>query len=121
MAIDIARIDHVQITVGTEDVAETTAFYEMLGLEPIAKPNARPGAWFALGPIQLHIGVEPVTRKSNEASKRHVCIVVRDAAIAERALRELGVNIIADADPVPGWKRFDVRDPGGNRVEIAEG
>lgn len=120
MALDLTRIDHVQITVGPDDVAATVAFYEALGLRRIAKPNPRPGAWFSLGALELHIGVEPTTRAANEASKRHVCIMVRDLAVAERTLRDAGVSIIDDPDPVAGWKRFYVRDPGGNRIEIAE-
>jgi len=120
MALDLVRIDHVQITVAKEDVEPVTRFYELLGLRPIPKPNPRPGAWFELGALQLHIGVESVERAANEASKRHVCLLVKDVAAAEETLRSAGVAILADADPVPGWKRFYVRDPGGNRVEIAE-
>lgn len=120
MGLELARIDHVQITVAPEDETATTKFYESLGLVRIAKPNPRPGSWFELGAMQLHIGVEPIGRNANEASKRHVCLVVKDVAVAEAMLRASGVAIIPDADPVPGWPRFYVRDPGGNRVEIAE-
>jgi len=120
MALEVMRIDHVQITVAPDDAAATASFYESLGLVRIAKPNARPGSWFELGAVQLHIGVEPVDRSANEASKRHVCVLVKDVAAAEATLRAAGVTIIADVDPVPGWRRFYVRDPGGNRVEIAE-
>lgn len=120
MPLDLVRIDHLQITVAPGDVEATTRFYASLGLVRIAKPNARPGSWFELGAVQLHIGVEPLDRSANEASKRHVCLVVKDVAAAEATLRAAGVTIVADADPVPGWRRFYVRDPGGNRVEIAE-
>jgi catechol 2,3-dioxygenase-like lactoylglutathione lyase family enzyme len=119
MAIGIVRLDHVQITVGPDDVERSVAFYEALGFERIPKPNPRPGAWFSLGAVELHIGVEATTRAANEASKRHLCFIVGDLAVAESALRSHGVAIIADADPVAGWSRFYVRDPGGNRIEIA--
>jgi predicted enzyme related to lactoylglutathione lyase len=49
-----------------------------------------------------------------------VCFRVEDVDAEERRLRDAGVTIIADQDPAPGWKRFYIRDPGGNRVEIAQ-
>jgi catechol 2,3-dioxygenase-like lactoylglutathione lyase family enzyme len=122
MVIPLEAIDHVQITVAHGDVDATLAFYErVIGLKRIAKTNSRTGGWFELGPNQLHVGAEPTTtREQNLASKRHVCFRVSSLAEAERALREAGVGIMADTDPAPGWRRFYVRDPGGNRVEIAE-
>jgi len=119
--IPLAAIDHVQITVAFEDVDATLAFYEnVIGLKRIPKTNSRTGGWFELGANQLHVGAEKsASRETNLASKRHVCLRVSDLDEAERALVASGVEIIADTDPAPGWKRFYVRDPGGNRVEIA--
>ena len=119
--IRLEAIDHVQITVDPAHVNQTLAFYEhVIGLRRIPKSNSRTGGWFELGPNQLHVGAETVPREQNLASKRHVCFRVADLAQAERALREAGIEIVPDADPAPGWRRFYVRDPGGNRVEIAE-
>jgi catechol 2,3-dioxygenase-like lactoylglutathione lyase family enzyme len=119
--IPLAAIDHVQITAPPEHMAATLAFYEhVMGLRRIPKTNSRTGAWFELGSNQLHVGGEAVSREANLASKRHVCFRVTDVAEAERQLAAAGVEIVADADPAPGWKRFYVRDPGGNRIEIAE-
>jgi len=115
--IPVAAIDHVQITVAPEHMEATLAFYEhVIGLTRIAKTNSRIGGWFELGAHQLHVGGEPTSRELNLASKRHVCFRVSDLTTAERALRKAGVEIIPDADPAPGWNRFYVRDPGGNRV-----
>jgi hypothetical protein len=36
------------------------------------------------------------------------------------AMREADVEIIPDNQPIEGWRRFYVRDSGGNRIEIAE-
>jgi catechol 2,3-dioxygenase-like lactoylglutathione lyase family enzyme len=119
--ISLAAIDHVQITVAPEDVGATLAFYErVIGLRRVQKTNSRTGGWFELGANQLHVGAEAVSRAENLASKRHVCLRVTDLGQAEVALRSAGVEIIADTDPAPGWRRFYIRDPGGNRVEIAE-
>jgi catechol 2,3-dioxygenase-like lactoylglutathione lyase family enzyme len=121
-ALGLEAIDHVQITVAPEDVEATLAFYEhVIGLRRIPKSNSRTGGWFELAQFQLHVGAEPTTgRATSLASKRHVCFRVADLAAAERALREAGVELFADPDPAPGWNRFYVRDPGGNRVEIAQ-
>ncbi|HEY1957776.1 MAG TPA: VOC family protein [Polyangiaceae bacterium] len=118
--IPLESIDHVQITVAPGDVDATLAFYErVVGLARIPKSNTRPGGWFQLGKSQLHVGVEKIEREANLASKRHVCFVVTDPGAAELAFREAGVEILADPEPAPSWKRFYVRDPGGNRVEVA--
>jgi catechol 2,3-dioxygenase-like lactoylglutathione lyase family enzyme len=120
--IPLAAMDHVQVTVTADLIDATLAFYEkVIGLERIPKTNSRTGGWFQLGDNQLHVAAEPVaTREANLASKRHVCFRVHDLAAAERALRDAGVEIAPDPDPAPGWNRFYVRDPGGNRIEVAE-
>src|SRR5580704_459585 len=111
--IPLVAIDHVQITVASEHVEATLAFYEhVLGLRRIPKTNSRAGGWFELGDNQLHVGTEAVSRELNVASKRHVCFRVADVVAAEHALAAAGIAIVADADPAPGWKRFYVRDPG---------
>jgi catechol 2,3-dioxygenase-like lactoylglutathione lyase family enzyme len=124
MPIGVRRIDHFQITVPREREAECKRFYaEVIGLCEIPKPpesRARGGAWYEHDGVQVHLSIEGVALESNLASKRHVCYVVVDLADAERALREAGVAIIPDDQPVAGWRRFYVRDPGGNRVEIAQ-
>jgi predicted enzyme related to lactoylglutathione lyase len=53
-------------------------------------------------------------------SKRHVCYAVTDLAKAEERFRGAGVEILPDDMPMPGCSRFYVRDPGGNRLEIAQ-
>ena len=112
--------DHVQICVPLARVEETIAFWEkIIGLERVAKPNTRPGAWFRVGEHSLHLGVEEV-EGNNAKSKRHVCFRVNDVDMEERRLREKGITIFPDEDPAPGWKRFYVRDPAGNRLEIGQ-
>jgi predicted enzyme related to lactoylglutathione lyase len=31
-----------------------------------------------------------------------------------------GTEIFPDDKPIAGWSRFYVRDPGGNRIEVAQ-
>ena len=116
-----ASIHHVNVTVpkSLEDAAKR--FYrEVMGLQEVPKPEAlrgRGGAWYDLGPVQLHLSVENLD--GAPLSKRHVCYTVADLAAAEERFRSFGVEIIPDDQPMPDWPRFYVRDPGGNRLEIA--
>ena len=81
--------------------------------------SRRGGAWYRLGRIEIHLSVEDEA-VSNPESKRHICYLVGDLGSAEAELKRAGVEILPDERPIKGWKRFYVRDPGGNRIEIAE-
>jgi catechol 2,3-dioxygenase-like lactoylglutathione lyase family enzyme len=121
MAIGIIAIDHVNVIVpkSVEDVAKH--FYgSLLGLKQIPKPielQVRGGAWYELGGVQLHLSANAETAGQ---TKGHVCFTVADVAFAEERLREAGVEIIPDDQPVAGQPRFYVRDPGGNLIELAQ-
>jgi catechol 2,3-dioxygenase-like lactoylglutathione lyase family enzyme len=118
-----ASLHHVNVTVpkALEDAAKH--FYGVvMDLQEVPKPEAsraRGGAWYQLGQIQLHLSIEEV-QGENCLSKRHVCYTVSDLAEAEQRFRSAGVEIFPDDMPTPGWSRFYVRDPGGNRLEIAQ-
>ncbi len=118
-----AAVHHVNVTVprSLEDAAKH--FYRVvMGMTEVPKPESsrgRGGAWYQLGPVQLHLSVENDLGDKN-LSKRHVCYTVHDLNEAEEQFRQAGVEIIPDDLPVPGWRRFYVRDPGGNRLEIAQ-
>jgi len=118
-----ASIHHVNVTVprSLEDAAKH--FYGVvMGLQEVPKPESsrgRGGAWYQSGTLQLHLSIEGPLGE-NCVSKRHVCYTVANLAEAEERFRSAGVEILPDDQPVPGWKRFYVRDPGGNRLEIAQ-
>jgi catechol 2,3-dioxygenase-like lactoylglutathione lyase family enzyme len=118
-----AQIHHVNVTVprSLEDAAKT--FYGVImGLHEVPKPESsrgRGGAWYQLGPLQLHLSIEDPLGEDC-TSKRHVCYTVANLAEAEERFRSAGVEILPDDQPTPGWSRFYVRDPGGNRLEIAQ-
>ena len=117
-----AQVHHVNVTVpkSLEDAAKH--FYGVvMGMQEVPKPESsrgRGGAWYQLGPLQLHLSIENLD--GAPPSKRHVCYTVSDLAEAEEQFRQAGVEIIPDDLPTPGWSRFYVRDPGGNRLEIAQ-
>jgi catechol 2,3-dioxygenase-like lactoylglutathione lyase family enzyme len=118
-----AFFHHVNVTVPRhlEDAAKT--FYGVvMGLTEVPKPaesRGRGGAWYQLGEMQLHLSIEDGLGE-NCLSKRHVCYTVANLGEAEAKFRSAGVEILPDDTPTPGWSRFYVRDPGGNRLEIAE-
>ena len=120
----INGIHHVQIGVAKEFESATIDFYKnYLGLKEIPKPEnlkKNGGAWFILGLQQFHIAPEDVASECNSNSKRHICFIVENIVETEEIFIKKGIEIIADNQPISGWKRFYFRDPAGNRMEIAE-
>jgi catechol 2,3-dioxygenase-like lactoylglutathione lyase family enzyme len=120
VSIRLTQIHHVQITVPPSAETACKHFYgTVLGLEEMPKPlplRKNGGAWYRNGSNELHLSLEEV---DNRPSRRHVCLMVEDLGAAEATLREAGVEIVPDTQPIEGWRRFYVRDPGGNRLEIA--
>jgi catechol 2,3-dioxygenase-like lactoylglutathione lyase family enzyme len=115
----ITRLHHVQITIprGAEDKARE--FYcEFLGLKEILKPDSlagRGGFWLELGECQVHVGVEDIAGR--EQSKAHAAYLVDDLAFWRARLEKSGVKILEGVS-IPGYERFEFRDPFGNRVEF---
>jgi catechol 2,3-dioxygenase-like lactoylglutathione lyase family enzyme len=112
------RLDHVQVAAPPGREAEARRFYgELLGLPEIEKPETlrgRGGAWFQVGPQQLHVGVE---EDFTPARKAHPAIASDDVdALAER-LEAAGAPVDWD-DAIPGTRRFYTADPFGNRIEV---
>lgn len=117
----LTRLHHVQITIPSGAEAEARAFYcGVLGLAEIEKPaslKGRGGLWVRLGEAQIHIGVEDGVDR--QATKAHVAYEVSDLAHWLQKLQALGV-VIGDSVPIPGYARFEFRDPFGNRVELIQ-
>lgn len=120
MSLGIIGIDHVQIAVPKALEAEALRFYrEVFALPEIPKPEelrARGGAWFQVGPLQMHIGVDP---DAGPKSKRHICFLVGDLAAAKAHVVAHGVAV-EEESVAEGLSRFFVRDPAGNRIEIGQ-
>lgn len=118
-----AKVHHVNVTVPRSKEEAAKSFYkDLLGLNQIEKPEesrGRGGAWYQIGGTQLHLSLEEGLG-DNCISKRHVCFLVESLDAAEDQFRSAGVQILPDDIPTRGWARFYVRDPGGNRLEIAQ-
>jgi catechol 2,3-dioxygenase-like lactoylglutathione lyase family enzyme len=111
-------LDHVQVAMPVGGEAAARDFFGgLLGLDEITKPAelaARGGCWFALGSLELHLGIDTDFRA---ATKAHVAF--RSEALADLQQRLTGAGHMAIADtPVDGRARFFTADPFGNRIEF---
>jgi catechol 2,3-dioxygenase-like lactoylglutathione lyase family enzyme len=114
------HLSHINVTMpkGSEDLARS--FYGgLLGLPEIPKPESlrvRGGVWFDAGGLDVHISVEE--GRSGEDSYRHFGLECADVNAVRARLEAAGVKT-EDGRPAP-WRRFFVRDPFGNRIEVHE-
>lgn len=117
----IKGLHHAQITIPKGAEEEGRKFYcDILGLPEIEKPDAlqgRGGFWLQVGDRQVHVGTEDgVERK---ASKAHLAYQVEDVAAWRSYLEQHGVTVL-ESVPIPGFERFEARDPFGNRFEFIQ-
>jgi catechol 2,3-dioxygenase-like lactoylglutathione lyase family enzyme len=117
--IHYKRTDHINICVSPDKLEEARRFYiDVLGIEPIQRPDqvfTKPGYWFKIADIELHIGIEPPV----ERTFRHTAFEVADLATARKHLESHGVQIFEEPD-IPNRIRFTFIDPFGNRMEFLE-
>ena len=52
-------------------------------------------------------------------TKAHLAYQVTDLASWRKKLAEHGISVL-ESIPIPGYDRFELRDPFGNRVEMIE-
>jgi catechol 2,3-dioxygenase-like lactoylglutathione lyase family enzyme len=117
----ILRLHHAQITIPKGAEEQARKFYcGLLGLQEIEKPESlqgRGGFWLQVGDRQVHLGTEDgVERK---ATKAHLAYEVDNVGEWREVLQEHDITIL-DSVPIPGYERFEFRDPFGNRVEFLQ-
>lgn len=117
----IVRLHHAQITIPRGAEERGRHFYcEVLGLPEIAKPESlqgRGGFWLQVGDRQVHVGTEDGVDRL--ATKAHLAYQVTNIAEWQERLQTHGIKIL-DAVPIPGYRRFEARDPFGNRIEFIQ-
>ena len=117
----IQRLHHAQITVPRGQEQAARDFYcRVLGLAEVEKPDPlkpRGGLWLSLGDLQIHIGAED--NVDRPATKAHLAYQVDDLPAWRRLLEAAGAPVL-DSVPIPGYDRFEFRDPFGNRVELIQ-
>jgi len=120
--MNLLRVLHVQIMIpaGAED--EARAFYcGLLGLREVEKPEIlkrRGGFWLEHGDFQIHVGVEATFDRTKQR-REHVAFLVPDLEAARAELVAATVAL-TDGDQLPDFKRFEFRDPFGNRLELLQ-
>lgn len=119
--MQILDIHHIQITVAPDQVEAARQFYcGVLGLPEIPKPvslQARGGFWVMAGSRQVHIGIEDGVNR--QATKAHIAYHVQGLGEWQQHLEAQGISI-GDSVPIPGYDRFEFRDPFGNRIEFIQ-
>ena len=102
--------------------AQARKFYgDLLGMAEVDKPallRARGGFWMQAGNRQLHIGVEePGVNRS--ATRAHVAYEVTKLDAWRRKL-EQPASSSRTAIAFRGFRRVELRNPFGNRIELVE-
>lgn len=117
----IIGIHHAQITIPKNAEEEGKNFYcGILGLPEKEKPlslKGRGGFWLEVGEMDVHIGTEEDVDRLK--TKAHLAYQVEDLSYWRNVLEENAINII-EGVPIPGFERFEFRDPFGNRVEMIQ-
>lgn len=117
----IQSVHHAQISipVGAEDAARE--FYcGVLGLNEIEKPASlagRGGFWLGVGEFQIHFGAEDGVDRA--LTRSHIAYLVTGLDSWRAKLEQNGLSI-KDGISIPNFRRFEFRDPFGNRVEFLE-
>jgi catechol 2,3-dioxygenase-like lactoylglutathione lyase family enzyme len=119
MKLVLERVHHAQIAIPTGAENAAREFYcGFLGLKELQKPEslkARGGFWLELGAFQIHVGTEADFDRTK--TKAHLAYEVEDLAGWREKLQEKGIKIL-EGVPIPGYDRFEFRDPFGNRIEF---
>lgn len=117
----IQRLHHAQITIPKGAEAEARGFYcGLLGLAEVEKPQSltgRGGFWLAVGDQQVHVGVEDGVDRHR--TKAHLAYQVDNLPAWRARFAAQGVAIV-EQPPIPGFARFEIRDPFGNRIEFIQ-
>ena len=115
----LGRLHHAQISIPRGGEVLARDFYcNILGLPEVPKPESlagRGGLWLQLDGSQLHCGVEDDVERTK--TKAHVAMEVDNLSEMKLKITNYGL-ITEDGIPIPGYDRFEFRDPFGNRMEI---
>ncbi len=117
--MSITGIDHVQIAIPAGGEGAARRFYQqVLGFREVVKPSGLSpnGCWFESGPVKLHVGIDP---DFSPAAKAHPALLVDDLDELRARMEAAGIEPRSDT-PLPGYRRFFVNDPFGNRIELME-
>jgi catechol 2,3-dioxygenase-like lactoylglutathione lyase family enzyme len=116
----ISSLHHVAIAV--QNLQQSVTFYKnVLGLTELAAPSSAVEngiRWFDLGDSRaLHL-IETGDMSPN--SRAHFAITVEDADAWRAFIQQTGTEILEPTIDLYRAKRFFMRDPSGNRLELVQ-
>lgn len=114
-------VHHVMIAIPAAGEATARDFYcDLLGLREITKPDSlagRGGLWLSTGTLDIHLGID---QDFHPARKAHVALEVSDLDAVGERLTQHGYAVSPIEFELPGYRRFYVSDPFGNRTELMQ-
>ncbi|MEL6383905.1 MAG: VOC family protein [Cyanobacteria bacterium J06626_18] len=117
----IIGLHHAQITVPSDQEQTAREFYcGVLNLPEVPKPEnlrSRGGFWLKVGDQCVHVGIVEGVERSR--TKAHLAYEVTDLSTWRKIIENYGLNLL-EGIPIPGFERFEFRDPFGNRVELMQ-
>ena len=116
----VVGVNHVQVNVPSDGLEAARAFYcQFMGFREIARPATftTRGLWLSAGAFELHLGVEDGVERYK--TRAHVAYEVTDLAAWRQKVARQGWSI-SDQPPIPGYDRFQFRDPFGNNLELIQ-
>jgi len=118
----INLVHHVAITIHIDEEKRARDFYcGVLELREVEKPpdlKTNGGLWLQVGNLQVHLSIQNDFDPSQ--SKGHIAYQVNSLSKTRDKLIKHGLKLGEVNQQIPGYKRFDFRDPFGNRVELLE-
>lgn len=116
----IVGVNHVQVNVATADLERAREFYVgFMGMGEIPRPGSftSKGIWLNAGTFEIHIGLEDGVDRSR--TRAHVAYQVTDLKAWRRKVDDAGFAM-KDQPLIPGYDRFQFRDPFANNIEIIQ-
>ncbi len=117
----LPRLHHVMIAIPPASEPSARAFYvDILGLSEIPKPESlcgRGGLWLSTGSLDVHLGID---QDFHPARKAHIALQLDDLDRIKCKLNEFGYQVGPVECELPGFERFYVSDPFGNRIELMQ-
>ena len=105
------------------DLEASRQFYEtVIGLTPVERNLSFAGAWYQLGPVQIHLIVAATVigdRVNTEkwGRNRHLAVAVTDIEAMKQHLEVCGYTFQSSAS---GRAALFVEDPDGNLIELTQ-
>ena len=116
----LTGIDHVQLAMPHGGEVHARKFWgDLMGLEEVAKPGhlaVNGGCWFEGNGISIHCGVEDAFLPARRA---HPALLVENLGALVAKLQAAGIKFKPGKE-LEGYRRGDVDDPFGNRIELME-